>query len=191
MNYESMVLNGANKAKKNTEKYLETERLTLIPLQTEQLALSLIDYGKMQADLGLNINKEVLDDEDMQYAMEVRLRKVLANSDHYLWYTNWAIVLRGEKLIIGYLILKGFPNELGEVILGYDIDIKYRRKRYATEALNKITEWIFENPQSLSIIADTEKTNIPSCKLLEHIGAVPYKETEDLIWWRISKNLER
>lgn len=191
MNCESMELNGVNKAKKTTEKYLETERLTLIPLQAEQLALSLIDYGKMQADLGLNIIKEVIDDEDMQYAMEVRLRKVLGNSDNYLWFTNWAIVLRGEKLIIGYLILKGFPNELGEVILGYDIDEKYRRKRYATEALNKITEWIFENPQSLSIIADTEKTNIPSCKLLEHIGAVPYKETEELIWWRISKNLER
>ncbi len=48
-------------------------------------------------------------------------------------------------------------------------------------------QWIFTNPQSLSVIADTEKANIPSCKLVEHIGDVPYKEIDELIWWKINK----
>jgi ribosomal-protein-alanine N-acetyltransferase len=167
---------------------LETERLNLVPLQAHSLALSLVDYGKMQTELGLSVTKTILEDDEMQYAMGVRLRKVLEDVDHYLWLTNWAIVLKEKSEIIGYIMLKGIPNEFGEVITGYDIDEDYRRKGYATEALNRLIQWIFENPKALSVIADTEKSNIPSCKLLEQVGAVQYKETDELIWWKIEKN---
>ena len=188
MNNELFELNGVKEVAETLMKCLETERLNLLPLQAHSLSLSLVDYSKMQMELGLKVNKAILDDEEMQYAMKVRLTKVLENIDNYLWFTNWAIVLKEEKLIIGYIILKGLPNELGEVIVGYDIDEKYRRKGYAKEALGKMLQWIFTNPRALSVIADTEKTNIPSCKLLEHIGAVPYKETDELIWWKINKH---
>jgi RimJ/RimL family protein N-acetyltransferase len=167
---------------------LETERLNLIPLQAHSLALSLVDYGKMQTELGLRVTNTILEDDEMQYAMSVRLRKVLEDVDNYLWLTNWAIVLKEKSEIIGYIMLKGLPNESGEVITGYDIDEKFRRKGFATEALNRLIQWIFENPRALSVIADTEKTNIPSCKLLEHVGAVLYKETDELLWWKIEKN---
>jgi RimJ/RimL family protein N-acetyltransferase len=168
--------------------YLEAERLSLIPLQAHSLALSLVDYGKMQTELGLSVTRAILEDEEMRYAMSVRLRKVLEDVDHYLWLTNWAIVLKEKNEIIGYIMLKGLPNEAGEVITGYDIDEEYRRKGFATEALNRLIQWIFENPRALSLIADTEKNNIPSCKLLEHIGAIQYKETDELIWWKIEKS---
>ncbi len=189
MNYDRTETCRLKEATKTGVQYLETERLHLMPLHADSLALSLVDYAKMQTDLGLKVDKTVLDDEEMKYAMEVRLRKVLENRNHYLWFTNWAIVLKEEKIIIGYIILKGLPNELGEVIVGYDIDEKYRRMGYATEALRKMLQWIFSYSQALSVIADTEKENIPSCKLLEHLGAVQYKETEELIWWKI-KNKE-
>lgn len=189
MNNELIEVSGVKNLTKMMKQCLETERLNLLPLQAHSLALSLVDYSKMQTELGLKVSKTILDDEEMQYAMKVRLTKVLENTDNYLWFTNWAIVLKEEKLIIGYIILKGLPNELGEVIVGYDIDEKYRRKGYAKEALGKMLQWIFANPRALSVLADTEKTNIPSCKLLEHIGAVLYKETDELIWWKINKNI--
>jgi len=180
-------LKEGNELKEPMNYYLETDRLRLIPLQAHSLALSLVDYGKMQTELGLSITKTILEDEEMQYAMGVRLRKVLEDVDHYLWLTNWAIVLKENNQIIGYIMLKGLPNEAGEVITGYDIDEEYRRKGFATEALIRLIQWIFENPRALSVIADTEKINIPSCKLLEHVGAIQYKETDELIWWKIEK----
>lgn len=167
----------------------ETERLKLVPLQSKHLALSLEDYGKMQSDLGLRISKTILD-EGMQYAMKVRLRKVLEDTQNYLWLTNWAIVHKEENVIIGFIMIKGYPNENGEVIVGYGIDEdKYRRNGYATEALKGLTKWIFENPKAMCIIADTEKTNIPSHKVLQKVGAVKYKETDELVWWKIEKNV--
>lgn len=165
---------------------LETDRLSILPLQADSLAASLVDYGKMQVELGLRVNKMILDDE-MKYAMRVRLTKVLENAEQYMWYTNWAIIHKEENVIIGYIILKGLPNEFGEVIVGYDIEEMYRRKGYATEALGRLIQWIFGHSGALSVIADTEKSNIPSCKLLEHMGAVQYKETDELIWWKIER----
>lgn len=185
MNYRLLERNEAIEIKVNTQN-LETERLKLIPLQAHQLALSVEDYEKMQDDLGLRVTKPTLD-EEMQYAMKIRLRKVLEDVENYLWLTNWAIVHKEENQIIGFIMIKGYPNEIGEVIVGYGIEESYRRNRYATEALKILIHWIFENPKAFYVIADTEKTNIPSHKVLENAGAVRYKETDDLIWWKIEK----
>lgn len=169
---------------------LATERLKLLPLQAHNLALSVEDYGKMQTDLGLKVSNVILD-EEMQYAMKVRLRKVLENVDNYLWLTNWAIVDKEKNQIIGYIMLKGCPNEIGEVIVGYGIEEEYRGNGYATEALKRLIKWVFKNPKALCMIADTEKTNLPSHKVLQNVGAIKYKETDKLIWWKIEcKNRE-
>ncbi|MDQ0194532.1 GNAT family N-acetyltransferase [Paenibacillus wynnii] len=45
-------------------------------------------------------------------------------------------------------------------ILGYMIVKKYRGQGYATEALQAMTQWIFNQPGSLYVLADTEKDNI-------------------------------
>lgn len=146
---------------------LETERLNLIPLQPYQLELAIDNY------------------EEMDYVMKIRLKRVLEDIKNYLWLTNWAIIHKEEKQIIGFIILKGVPNEFGEVIVGYVIEERFQRKGYATEALKAIIQWVFQNPQALSMIIDTEKDNLPSNKLLEKLGAVKYKETDELFWWRI------
>jgi RimJ/RimL family protein N-acetyltransferase len=165
---------------------LNTERLTILPLKSNQLALSLEDYAKMQTDLGLNVVNTTLD-EEMEYAMKVRLRKVLEDANNYLWLTNWAIIHKEDNQIIGFIILKGCPNELGEVIVGYVIEESHQRKGYAREALKALLQWIFKNPKALYVIADTEKENMPSNKLLENLGAVRYKENDEIVWWRIEK----
>ncbi len=172
--------------KKGINRNLETERLNIVPLQPHQLALSLENYGKMQMELGLRVTNTILD-EEMQYAMKVRLRKALEDVENYLWLTNWAIIHKEENQIIGFIMIKGRPNEIGEVIVGYGIDEAYRRNGYATEVLNRLTGWIFENPKASSVIADTEKENMPSHKLLQNVGAFKFKETDELIWWKIER----
>jgi RimJ/RimL family protein N-acetyltransferase len=187
MNDKLMKVSEGKELIQNMKCQLESERLNLLPLRAKSLALAEDNYGTMQTELGLKVNKTTLD-EEMCYAMKIRLKKVLENEENYRWYTNWAIILKEENIIIGYIILKGLPNEAGEVIIGYTIDEDYRRRGYASEAIHRLIQWIFSNNEVIAVIADTEKTNMPSCRLLENLGAIKYKETEDLIWWKIENS---
>lgn len=165
---------------------LQSLRLDLAPLTAAELSLAVNDYEELQRQLGLKAISTPLD-EEMLYAMRVRHSKVLQDQENYLWLTNWAIIQQEDQCIIGFIILKGRPNELGEVIVGYVVDEEYRRKGYATEALQTLISWIFSHPGAQSVIADTEKDNVASHQVLKHLGAQQYRETEDLFWWRIAK----
>jgi [ribosomal protein S5]-alanine N-acetyltransferase len=165
---------------------LNGKRTYLIPLTAEDLVLANGNYVELQRKLGLKDTAEALD-EEMQYAMTIRYKKVLQDQENYLWLTSWAIIHSEDCRIIGYVILKGCPNEKGEVITGYVINEFYRGQGYATEALKVITEWIFSHPGALSVVADTEKDNKASQQVLRHLGAQMYQEADDLIWWRIER----
>lgn len=184
MNYQLSDENEVKESEKLIKYNLETERLVLLPLEPKQLELSIDDYGKMQRDLGLRATNMILD-EEIKYAMKVRLKKVLEDIENFLWLTNWAIINKEKNQIIGFIMIKGYPNNEGEVIVGYGIEENYRKNGYATEALKNLTKWIFKNPKAKCVIADTEKSNIPSHKVLENAGAIKYKETDELIWWKI------
>lgn len=165
---------------------IESDRLVLIPLEEINLIQAIHDYENMQISLGLVKNNNNLD-EGMLYAMEVRLRKVKENINEYKWFTNWAVVIKNEMKIIGFVMIKGTPNDNGEVIVGYGIDEIYQRKGYATESVKCLSDWIFMNEKVQCIIADTDKENIASHKVLLNLGAEKYKETEDLIWWKMKR----
>ncbi|ETT32852.1 acetyltransferase [Paenibacillus sp. FSL R7-269] len=168
---------------------LTGEHLDLYPLGASELALALEDYAGLEQRLGLNVTSTttLLDDEEMRYAMRVRHAKVLQDEENYCWLTMWAIIHPEQQQLIGFLILKGRPNEQGEVIVGYVLDERYRGQGYATEALRQITAWIFSHPGAHWIIADTETDNFASHRVLQHLGAELYRETEDLFWWRIAR----
>jgi RimJ/RimL family protein N-acetyltransferase len=104
-----------------------------------------------------------------------------------MWYTTWIIVLNEENRSVGAVMVKGYPNEDGEVVVGYAMQGDYRRKGYMFEALNCIIQWIFLNPDVECVIADTLKKNIPSHKILQKVGMVCYKEDDECVWWKLEK----
>ncbi|MDD7793397.1 GNAT family N-acetyltransferase [Clostridium sp. 'White wine YQ'] len=178
MNYELKELN---------ENTLDTERLYLFPLEAKYLELAIKDYKRMQLNLRLNVARQELI-KILKYAMEIRLKRILEDPNNYLWLTCWAIIHKEDNKIIGFVIVKGVPNDAGEVIVGYGIDEEeYRMNRYATEAVSGLVNWMFKDPKVNAIIADTDKGNIASHRVLRNLGASIYKEDDELIWWRIEK----
>lgn len=165
---------------------LYTERLRLIPLNTENLTLFINDIKKLQAVLSLE-KVEVSLDEEIIDAMKYRLSKVLIDPSNYFWHTNWLIVSKVLNTIVGGIMLKGLPNENGEVIIGYFTIPHYQGNGYMTETIKELTSWILDQPNVIRVIADTEKDNKASHKVLEKNGAELYKETEDLYFWGLSK----
>ncbi len=168
---------------------LQTERLRLMRLNLENLRLFIEDRQKMEKNLGLKINGEVLE-KHVKKAMETSLKYAMDDKDNYLWYTNWQIVLKEENRSIGGIGFKRCPNENGEVEVGFGIQPEYQGKGYITEALKEIIKWAFEQPQVSSVIAETEKTNTPSYRVLEKAGMAKYRETEKCFLWKITKTKE-
>lgn len=165
---------------------VKTDRLEILPLDEENLKLAISNYSEMIRRLGLSINNNELNDREKK-VYKIRLNGVENNSLNYMWYTTWIIVLRNESRHIGKLMIKGYPNNEGEVIVGYALEERDRHKGYMTEALKGIIQWIFLNPEAKYVVADTLKNNAPSHRVLERAGMKVYKEDDECFWWRVSR----
>jgi len=162
---------------------LNTERLRLIPLSAENLKLLIENPRKMELRLSLSESGRFLSPE-LKQAMEIRLSKLLVDETNYEWYTNWLIVLKDPNCTVGGIMLKGLPNENGEVVIGYYTLPEYQGNGYMAETINNMKNWLLNQSNVMYVIADTDKDNIPSRRVLEKLGAEMYKETDELYFWR-------
>lgn len=169
---------------------IETNRIRIIPLSLENLELYLDQYEQMESNLGLNITG-IKPGERQKAVIKLRLDKVKEDPCKYLWNTIWLIALCEENRKIGSIMIKGCPNDDGEVTVGYSIDEKYRCNGYMTEALNSLIGWIFSDLNVKRIIADTIKNNIPSQRVLQKVGMIRYKEDDECFWWKLERQTEK
>ncbi|MGE7023274.1 GNAT family N-acetyltransferase [Solibacillus cecembensis] len=166
---------------------LNTERLRLIPLSAESLRLLIDKPKKMEQRLSLLESGRFLSPE-LKQAMEVSLSKLLGDEENYIWYTNWLIVSKDKNCSVGGIMLKGLPNENGEVVIGYYTLPEYQGNGYMTETINSMKNWLLNQSDVMYVIADTDKDNIPSHRVLEKSGAEMYKESNELYFWRFVRN---
>ena len=174
---------------------LTTERLKIIPLDAENYRLYIENHNELEEKLGLKITNKMWD-KDTKGAFQYRFKKVVENREQYLWETIWITIGKEKNCEIASLMIKGYPSEKGEVIIGYGTEDSYQNKGYMTEAVEGLIKWIFTNPRVQSIVADTDKTNIASHRVLEKNGFIKYRESvktsedgevEELVWWRLDK----
>ncbi len=165
---------------------LNTKRLKIIPLELKYFKMLLENVEETEKMLNLSISGEKMESY-VKEAMESLYKKALENQENYIWFTNWQIILKEENISIGSACFKNNPNLFGEVEIGYGINEKYRNKGFMTEAVKKMCEWAFEQPNVLSVIAETELTNIASHKVLQKAGMSVYLNTNDALWWKITK----
>lgn len=164
---------------------LETKRLTIVPLNLDQFKLLLNGTDKMEKSLGLNNSNEHLDGHT-QVAMEWLYEEAKKHKKKYLWYTNWQITLKQCNLSIGSACFMGCPDDSGTVEIGYGINEKYRCNGYMTEAVNAICKWALSLQNISRIIAETEKDNIASQKVLQKCGFTKYNKN---YFWQIKDDL--
>ncbi len=91
------------------------------------------------------------------------------------WYTYWLVVIRDAAFGAGLAGFKGFPDQNGEVEIGYGIDPDYQRQGYTTEAVQRLIAWAFEESACRSVVArDTKKWNAASLRVLSKVGMRVY-----------------
>jgi ribosomal-protein-alanine N-acetyltransferase len=170
---------------------IETERLKLVPLDLETINPD--DHQKIEKKLGLQLASMILGeqiDREIKAAMRASLEDVIRNKKQDQWYADWQsvlIVLKKENAIIGGFCFQRYPDEYGTVQIGYTIRPEYQREGYMTEALKKGVSWIFQSPDISALVAETTRSNLPSHRVLEKVGMVVYKETDNGLLWRLEK----
>ncbi|MBA1336305.1 MAG: hypothetical protein HPY66_2740 [Firmicutes bacterium] len=165
---------------------LETERLVLIPLTLDHLRLAITDRSRMASELGLDNDVESLN-ETMKNVYGIKIENIEKDPDNYLFYTYWQLVHKDDNKIVGEIGFKGMPKDNGQIEVGYGTEKEYRSRGYMIEALKELVRWAFsqEIVAVRTIIACTDKGNIPSHRVLEKAGMRVYVEDDRYLYWKV------
>lgn len=172
--------------------YLESNRLRLIPLNTQQLQLHASDYEVLQRSLGLTprpmLMEEYFQNEFDDALVNYWLPETAANASNYKWFTNWLIVHKSDNCVAGGIGVAGLPNDQGETEIGYGLDQGYRGQGIATEALESLVNWVFQHSFVKAVIAHTPIDLQSSQRVLQRAGFERISEENGLILWRKMKS---
>ena len=158
---------------------IETERLVLFPYTAENLALFNTDLPRFEETYGVAYRGEELD-----YLLTGFLKKleqeIADDPEHFLFFTEFLIVLKENSHIIGSVDYKYVPQD-GVTEVGYGLNPAYTGRGYMTEALRAFLDF----GRSLGIrkvLADTLPDNLPSQRVLQRCGFRFLREDGNL-WW--------
>lgn len=163
--------------------YIQREDNKIDSIETNRIKLVCNTYEEMciSKDMGDELAKDFVGAYD--YHKELIEKSEFCEKD-LLWYRLWSIVNKADNKNIGGICFKGPANKEGQVEVGYGIDEEYQNKGYGTEAIKKITEWALQREGIEAVIAETEKGNIASQKLLIKVGYQLCNETEENFYWK-------
>jgi RimJ/RimL family protein N-acetyltransferase len=163
-----------------------TQRLQLIPLDRNQLELTLQNVEFLETSLNIVMMKSWMTDR-VRRAITMKIAKMAhASVSQHHWLTYWLIVIRNEHVGAGMLGFKGFPDENGSTEIGYGIDEVYQGKGYMSEAVQALIDWAFTHP-FCKVVTATEVENPASKRLLEKLGAQLIRASDHSTSWEIRK----
>ena len=166
---------------------IETKRLLLIPLNYRQLLSYLKADGSLAKELGLQARPREISPELMEAFHFAILPAVAIGTEQSFYYTLWTIIWKEEKAMVGDCCFKGPPNECGEIEIGYGTHPAFQNQGFMTEAIGAFTRWAWVQSGIKAIVAETDKDNFASQKILEKNGFSSYRVQDEMVWWRLYK----
>lgn len=161
---------------------IETERLVLFPYTADNLALFNADLAAFEAQFGVVYRGEELDHLLCQFLVKLQ-GEIAADPEHYLYFTEFLVVLKDNSHVIGSIDFKYIPQE-GRTEVGYGLNPHYEGHGYMTEALRAFLA--FGTSLGITtVLADTLVDNAKSQNVLKRCGFRFLKEEGNLWWeWR-------
>jgi RimJ/RimL family protein N-acetyltransferase len=100
-------------------------------------------------------------------------------------FGTFVIVEQASGLAVGTVGFFGPPDDTGTVMIGYGLVEPARGHGYATEALRALIGYAARQPAVKRVVADTEKDNVPSQRVLDKAGFAKTHETDDALWYAL------
>ncbi len=163
-----------------TENRIETDRLILFPYTEENLSLFNRDLPAFEKEFEV-----VYRGEELDYLLTGFLKKleteIAEDREHYLFFTEFLIVLRENDHVIGSIDYKYVPKN-GVTEVGYGMNPNYEGHGYMTEALSAFLH--FGKTLGIRTVrADTKKDNVKSQNVLKRCGFRQMSIDSELLWW--------
>jgi ribosomal-protein-alanine N-acetyltransferase len=164
---------------------VETEAIRVVTLDLEAVTAALEDRRRLEELLGCAVDPEwpLLDMRDLLGFVRSQLG---ANSDAAHW--GGVIVKKNPDIVIGDVGFHSSPVD-GQVEIGYSIVPHYRRRGYATQAVEAFLRWGFQHEEVSEVIARVAQDNAASVGVLEQAGFEFLSANDELIRYRISRSL--
>ncbi|WP_271853302.1 GNAT family N-acetyltransferase [Planococcus maritimus] len=144
-------------------KTLETKRLAIVPCTADSVNL----LQSQQYDNGPEIDRH--------------LQELLKDPSLFTW-GSWLIIRKSDSRVIGDAGFKGKPDDQRRVEI-YGLLEQYRNHGYATEAINALIEWALANEAVEIVMAETDRSNLASIRVLEKVKMKKAIEKECVIYW--------
>ena len=167
---------------------IETERLIIKPLTYNQLEKYIRNDNSLEQELNLNETSRSISPELKEALEHTILPNVADTTKNYLYSTLWTLISKHDNKMVGDLCFTGTPNIDGEIEIGYGIYDIFEGKGFMTEAVEGMILWAEKQPEVYAIIADTEKNNTASFRVLEKNGFLKTGETGTLFHWKLKLN---
>lgn len=167
-----------------SETNLHTSRLLIKPLSANQLDLYLQGENAYEIQENLVVNHRTVSPTVAAMVREKTLPLIrLAKNDSYLFITFWIVVDKTINTIVAELGFKGAPDASGCIEIGYGTIPGFTGNGYLTEALGVMIHWAETYPGLRKILAETQKNNLASIRVLQKNRFVQIEQRGDMIWW--------
>lgn len=161
---------------------IETERMELIALNAEEISLWVSDIEKLEKKLNCKYEAEPLEEHFLDI-IKSQGEITAKDAENYVWHSFFFLIRKADRAVVGSADFKDVPDERGEVEIGYGLGKEFEHNGYMTEAVRAMTHWALLQNGVTAVIAETEKYNEPSQRILERCGYRIYEE-KDTLWWR-------
>jgi ribosomal-protein-alanine N-acetyltransferase len=147
---------------------METSRLVLFPHAPQYLRALAEGAESYEAVSGLQVADGL--PGFFRAASEDFLNRLRSATEPDAWTWGFAVVVRGENIVIGLASFKGAPGKDRIVEIAYGISPAYQGRGYATEAALGLIQFARESGRVSMVCAHTLPTNEPSMRVLEKCG---------------------
>ncbi len=162
---------------------LSTERLELIVLSSQQLKLLAENLSALEKALDCHYAAEPLEGIFLQI-VKGQIEPTAKDEVNCAFHSFWLILRKSDRTVIGSADFKDVPDKDGKTEIGYGLGKEFEHHGYMTETVRAMCKWALAQDSVKHIIAETERGNAPSQRILQRCGFTLARQKKSL-WWEL------
>lgn len=167
---------------------IQTYRLNIIQLSLERWEDFFYRRDQVELSMGLEPTPRLMDLESETEYLKLLpglLKRAVKDAKNLAWYTLWLLIHHKDQTAIGGIFFAGPPTKDGGLCIGFYLAEPYRGRGLMAEAIKGVIAWSFAQPNVQYIVAQTERIEISSMRVLEKAGFVRQNQgDQNIIWLR-------